>query len=394
MHVSFDLLNVGESYSRVFLAEIWGYAAYQALARGVVTPKGESKISLFVTSEKQESSAQYTDKLINEYLHWEGPNDHFAEARMINARYKGEEIHLFFRHIHHSNFIYFGKVEVVDVELETKRPSRFIFHLSDYYSNIVNETISDYWSRRELLAVFNLFLKLPFGKFDPDNQEIKSLSGLIGKSSSSIAMRLNNFAYIDTYNQQHGIIGLEEGAEQVRSIWNEFVDNQEDLIYESERILADYQHKTIEEVYPEIGFQSLDLKGETKIRTVKTRVNQNVFRKMVLKTYSNQCAISGINVPELLIAGHIVPWAEDEQERLNPENGICLSYLHDRAYEKGLICIDTDYKILISKRLKAQSSKEFYQQFFGRFEYKTIQVPKTYQPKKEFLVYRLNRFEL
>ena len=394
MPISFNLLNIGESYSRVFLAEIWGYAAYQALARGVVTPKGESKIILFVTSEKQESSAQYADKLINEYLHWEGPNDHFAETRMINARHNNEEIHLFFRAIHHSNFTYFGKIEVIHVELEKRRPSRFIFHLNDYYSNVVNETISEYWSRRELLTIFNLYLKLPLDNFEPDNQEIKYLASLIGKSSSSVAMRLNNFAYIDTYNQQHGIVGLEEGAEQIRLIWTEFTANQEDLIYESERILADYQNKTIEQIYPDIDFRIPNLKGEVKIRSVKTRVNQNVFRKMILKTYSNQCAISGINIPELLIAGHILPWFEDEHERLNPENGICLSHLYDRAYEKGLICIDTDYKILVSKRLKAHSTKEFYQDFFGRFEHKFIQVPKTYQPKKEFLEYRLNRFEL
>lgn len=130
-----------------------------------------------------------------------------------------------------------------------------------------------------------------------------------------------------------------------------------------------------------------------KIRTVKTRVNQNVFRKIILKTYANQCAISGINLPELLIAGHIIPWAVNEHERLNPENGICLSHLHDRAYETGLIYIDTNYKLLISRRLKAESSQDFFQRFFGKFEHQVIRVPNTYQPKKEFLEFRLNRFE-
>lgn len=123
-------------------------------------------------------------------------------------------------------------------------------------------------------------------------------------------------------------------------------------------------------------------------------MNQSVFRQIILKTYGSQCAISGINVPELLVAGHILPWADYENERLNPENGVCLSNLYDRAYEKGLICIDTDYKILVSKRLKGESSKEFYQEFFGRFDRQSIRVPKTYQPKKEFLAYRLDRFEL
>lgn len=114
---------------------------------------------------------------------------------------------------------------------------------------------------------------------------------------------------------------------------------------------------------------------------------------MILKTYAGKCAISEIDLPELLVAGHIVPWSVNEKERLNPENGICLSHLYDRAYETGLICIDTDYKILISERLKTESPKVFYQHYFGRFEYQSIQISKTYQPKKEFLEYRLNTFE-
>lgn len=179
----------------------------------------------------------------------------------------------------------------------------------------------------------------------------------------------------------------------MKPIWDEFSYNQENLVFESERILAEYQHRTIEEAYPEIEFDLKDFKGEIKMRFVKTRVNQSVFRQMVLKTYNNRCAISGIDLSELLVAGHIIPWAENEHERLNPENGICLSNLYDRAYEKGLICIDTDFKVLVSKRLKAESQKEFYQQFFGRFEHQVIRIPTSYQPKKEFLEYRLDRFD-
>ena len=226
------------------------------------------------------------------------------------------------------------------------------------------------------------------------NEEVKRLASILGRRTpDSVAMRLANFASVDPYHHQRGVKGMSGGYNQVKPIWDEFINNQEELVFDSERILAEYQHKTIEETYPDIEFDLKELKGETKIRAVKVRVNQNVFRQMILKTYESRCAISGINLPELLVAGHIVPWSENESERLNPENGLCLSHLYDRAYEKGLICIDTDYKILISKRLKDESSKDFYGEFFGRFESQTIRVPKTYQPKKEFLEYRLNCFE-
>ena len=250
----------------------------------------------------------------------------------------------------------------------------------------------DLWTRKELIVVFNLYLKLPFGKLDKRTKEVRELAEIIGRTDNAVSMRLNNFAHVDPYHQQRGIVGLANGIRQVQPIWDEFINNQQELVFESERILAEYKHKTIEEEYPEIEFDLKDLKGEVKIRAVKTRVNQSVFRQMILKTYANQCAISQINVPDLLIAGHIIPWADNEAERLNPENGICLSNLYDRAYERGLICIGTDYKILISKRLKEEAQKDFYQQYFGRFENKLISLPKSYHPKKEFLEYRLNRF--
>lgn len=132
MPVSFDLIKIGEVYSRNFLAKTWGYAAYQALARGVVTPKGDSKIILFVTANKQQWIQQYTDKLQGDILIWEGPNDHFAEERMLRAKNSGEEIHLFFRARHHTDFIYYGRLEVESTQIELKRPSQFTFRLSEY----------------------------------------------------------------------------------------------------------------------------------------------------------------------------------------------------------------------------------------------------------------------
>ncbi len=226
------------------------------------------------------------------------------------------------------------------------------------------------------------------------NADVRKLAAILGRRTpDSVAMRLTNFASVDPYHQQRGIKGMSGGYRQVKPIWDEFVNNQEDLVFESERILAEYQHKTIEEAYPEIEFDLKNLKGEVKERMVKTRVNQSVFRQMILKTYSSQCAISGIDLPELLVAGHIVPWADDEHNRLNPENGLCLSNLYDRAYEKGLICIDTDYKILISKQLRDCTAKSYYQDFFGKYDGKYITLPRQYQPHKDFLQFRLDRFK-
>ena len=84
---------------------------------------------------------------------------------------------------------------------------------------------------------------------------------------------------------------------------------------------------------------SHDIDGKEKERIIKTRVNQSLFRKVVLATYNNKCCITGLAQPELLIASHIIPWSVNEKERLNPSNGICLNALHDKAFDSGLIAI-------------------------------------------------------
>jgi putative restriction endonuclease len=130
-NVAFTEINLGSEYSRQQLAEIWGYRAYQAIARGVVTPAGHDKIVLFVTHEKQRSAQQYEDRLDGDRLYWEGPTDHFAEERIINARRSGDEIHLFYRDRHHSNFRYQGQLGVLEVVPRTASPSGFVFKLID-----------------------------------------------------------------------------------------------------------------------------------------------------------------------------------------------------------------------------------------------------------------------
>jgi putative restriction endonuclease len=134
-----------------------------------------------------------------------------------------------------------------------------------------------------------------------------------------------------------------------------------------------------------------DLKGETKIREVKTRVNQNTFRQIVLANYSGKCAITSIDILDLLIASHIIPWSANEKERLNPENGICLSPLYDKAFDKGLIAIDNQYRVILSSEIKERTTKVFYTDYFGKIGGKPIQLPQKYLPKKEFLEWHLEK---
>src|SRR5262245_48225860 len=110
MPVSFAQITVGNTYSRPTLSQLWGYAGIEAISRGVVTPKDDNKVILFVTRDKQQDAEQYEDELVGNVLLWEGPNDHFAEDRIVEHRQREDEIHLFYRDRHHTDFTYIGQL--------------------------------------------------------------------------------------------------------------------------------------------------------------------------------------------------------------------------------------------------------------------------------------------
>lgn len=241
------------------------------------------------------------------------------------------------------------------------------------------------WTREELIVALNLYLKLPFGKMHSRNADIIHLANIIGRTPASVAIRLTNFAHLDPYHQQRGVKGMSGGRNQVEPIWNEFINNKEKLIFESESILAEKEQQSIEQKFSCLLSGTENLKGETKIREVKTRVNQNFFRQIVMANYSNKCAITGIDIPDLLFASHIIPWSTNKNERLNPENGICLSALYDRAFDKGYISINDKFEILISSILKKKKKENYYEKYFAHLTNSQLYMPKKYLPKKAFL---------
>lgn len=243
------------------------------------------------------------------------------------------------------------------------------------------------WTREEYIIAFNLYLTIDFGKTHTGNPRINDLAKLINRTPASVVMRLGNFASVDPIHRERGVGGLKNAGKQTQLIWDEFFNNREDLVFESEQILAQKQHLTLEEKYDDLLFDIKDLKGETKIRAVKTRVNQSVFRRMVMVNYSSKCAITGIDIPDLLFASHILPWSKHENERLNPENGICLSALYDRAFDKGYIGFDKDYKVLLSTSLTNKKSTDYYGKYFAPIENSSLIQPVKYLPKTEFLEY-------
>lgn len=245
------------------------------------------------------------------------------------------------------------------------------------------------WTRNELILVINLYNKLSFGQMSSHRPEIKEMAELLGRTANSVALKLVNFSSLDPTLRERGIKGMGNVSKLDQQIWDEFYDNWENALIESEELLAARKHTTIEELNDQedaAGNPENEKIGIDKQRLVFTRVGQSLFRKMVLAAYGGQCCITGIDETDLLVASHIVPWSQDKPNRLRPTNGLCLNALHDRAFEKHLMTVSaTDFTIQISSRLKRKRQLEIIQNNFLKFDGKTIHLPDKAMPSTEQL---------
>jgi putative restriction endonuclease len=246
------------------------------------------------------------------------------------------------------------------------------------------------WTREDLLVALNLYCKLPFGSFDQHNSVVKEVAAKMDRTPSSLAMKLSNLASLDPVQRARGIKGLEGASALDRQMWHEFHEHGYALAEKSEELLHDLFTKDEKK---EVDFLARDKvrlvvpSGPTETEaTVKVRRGQQFFRQAVLNAYDVRCCISGINVPRLLVASHIKPWGKFPEERLNPRNGLCLSAIHDAAFDAGLITLDDKLNVILSKRLRSYFPLPALEQNFVPFEGKHIRLPeKLAEPDRMFL---------
>ena len=90
-------------------------------------------------------------------------------------------------------------------------------------------------------------------------------------------------------------------------------------------------------------------------RTVRQRVGQDIFRQSLMDYWGGRCAVTGIDLPELLRASHIKPWSEcaSDSERLNVFNGLLLAAHLDALFDTGLMTFDQNGAAIFSHRIDA-----------------------------------------
>lgn len=95
------------------------------------------------------------------------------------------------------------------------------------------------WTREHFLIALNLYCKLPFGRFDRINRVVIEVASKMGRTPSSLAMKLSNFASLDPVQRARGIKGLSGATKQDQIMWNEFHGQLDSLGSESEQLLHD-----------------------------------------------------------------------------------------------------------------------------------------------------------
>ena len=230
------------------------------------------------------------------------------------------------------------------------------------------------WSRDELILAFELYCRIPFRKTKTSNPEVQALASLLGRSPAAVARKLGNFGAFDPELQKQNIRGLVHTGRLDRQVWDEFHSDWGGLVWAASRLrksLAKAQR--MEEPFLEPSGPS------EKPYTRKQRVHQSFFRHAVLSSYEESCCITGLRLPECLIASHIVPWSCDERFRTDPTNGLCLSATFDRLFDSGLFTLSDDLSVRVAKRLLRSAETEV-QELICLHHGKSIHKPRRFLP--------------
>ena len=243
------------------------------------------------------------------------------------------------------------------------------------------------WTQEQIKLAFHLYCQLPYGRIHSRNPEIMALAKVIGRTSSAVAMKMLNIASLDPAITSSGRAGLGNASALDRAVWEEFHADWERLAEECQSLRTQLDPTGILSVEPASDeITPEDFTGETRQILTAQRIKQNFFRRAVLSSYQGRCCMSGVSDSRLLIASHIVPWRSNKANRLNPRNGLCLSAIHDRAFDGGLICLEDDFTIVVSDELN-RSGDPFVKDVFLSLQGRKIELPERFEPEPTFVAW-------
>ena len=243
------------------------------------------------------------------------------------------------------------------------------------------------WTREELIVAFELYCRIPFQRTKASDPHVKELAAVLQRTPASVARKLGNFGAFDPQLAARNISGLTHGSKLDKAVWDEFHEDWDGLV----ALAIDTKAKLGSSNAMEPVFAPPRGPSE-RIAIVKQRLHQSFFRDAVLSSYNARCCVTGLPIPECLVAGHIIPWSIDERRRADPTNGICLSATFDCLFDTGLLTINEDLTLCVSQILRDASDRAIVETVAVRHG-QAIVPPIRFSPDPECLRWhRENRF--
>jgi putative restriction endonuclease len=240
------------------------------------------------------------------------------------------------------------------------------------------------WTEDEVRHALALYLRTAFGRFDKGNPDIIDLAARLGRTPSAVTLKLANLAALDASIPQKG---MSNASAMDKQVWTEFFDNPEPVLGVFDQQIAGIaasstaQQRLRHPVSMAEESARYDAFGPSERKVEATqRIGQDFFRRIILVSYSDRCALTGIEDKRLLNASHIVAWKDDPRNRLNPSNGVCLNALHDRAFDRHMITFDEDYRMKIAAHVPVVARREL-----ERVETGKLELPNRFLPNQAFL---------
>lgn len=243
------------------------------------------------------------------------------------------------------------------------------------------------WDRSELLAAFHLYCRTPFGRLHRRNPDVVALAQVLDRTPSAVAMKLCNFASLDPVQGERKVAGLRNASRADREIWEAFSADPEGVAVESYECIQRAGGLPSADAFVD-GTELVAAPEVTEaLRETSVRLVQGFFRTAVLASYGAACAMCDVSAPELVNASHIVPWRVDRRRRADPRNGLALCVLHDRAFDRGLVGLDTALRIMVSPRLRATAGGTVCEVAFLDREGMSIRLPTRFAPDPGAVAY-------
>lgn len=227
------------------------------------------------------------------------------------------------------------------------------------------------WSEMETKRALYLYFQMPFGQIHSGTPEIIALAQQIGRTPSSVAMKLANFASLDPAITRTGRKGLKGASALDRTVWDEFNKDWTGSILEAGALEEETEQaasQTLHEARANFSYNALTSATTARVE-IEQRIGQSFFRRAVMANFSNACCVTGIADPRLLNASHIASWKSDMAHRHNPRNGLCLSATFDRAFDRYLMTVTPEFEILISRQLlhsASEATRDYFTPYHGR----------------------------